>query len=116
VIHEPKNLTLHQKQEIIRAARYKVEKGGVISCGHDFWEHAKDIPYGDIILCTRCYQYFVKMNGLPWWNDGDANGEFDFQKEPRLNHLDEKHGFPGAWFHAVDIRLQDCHGNTIEKR
>jgi hypothetical protein len=115
MIHEPKNLTLEQKQRIVKAARYKVEKGGVISCGHDFWEHAKDKPPGDTFLCTSCYQYFVKMNDLPWWIDGGKN-MFGRTCEPHSSHLGEATRFPGAWYHPVDFRLQDVNGNSITKQ
>lgn len=104
MIHEPNPLTREQKDRIVKAARY-CAKGGSIGCGHDFWNHARNKPGGDIFLCTRCYQYFVKMNGLPWWNEGHEYGEFT--ADPRSNHMD------GAWFHPVDIRFQDQHGNTI---
>lgn len=68
MIHEPKNLSVEQKKRIIECHRYKVN-GGSISCGHDFWEIQKDKPAGDIFLCERCSQYFVKMSGMPWWSE-----------------------------------------------
>jgi len=106
MIHEPKNLTIAQKKRIIEAVRYKA-KGGKISCGHDFWKLAKNKPAGDIFLCERCSQYFVKMSGLPWWNE-KYKCEIFGEHEPRSNHMD------GNWYHPVDIRCQDENSNNIE--
>lgn len=107
MIHEPKNLTLAQKRDIIERQKYK-NKGGKITCGHDFWTHAKDKPSGDIFLCTRCSQYFVKMNGLPWWVDGGQN-MFGRVQEPHSAH----HVEAGGWYSPIEIRLQDVNGNSI---
>ena len=109
MIHEPKNLTLEQKKRIIEVVKYKVG-GGVISCGHDFWEKSKDKPSGDIFLCERCCQYFVKISGLPWWNEGK---KYEFH-EPNYEPPPESHHMDGIWFHPIDIRCQDGNGNDIK--
>lgn len=101
MIHEPKNLTNDQKNKIIEAELYKL-RGGSISCGHDFHDTMKSAEYGDAVLCTRCYQYFVKMKNLVWWIDGGGK----YKKEPHSNHLD------GTWYHPISMRLQDVDGNT----
>jgi hypothetical protein len=107
MIHEPKNLSLETKRKIVSAQKYK-NGGGSISCGHTFWKHAKDKPSGDIFLCTACCQYFVKMNGLPWWSD-EGETTWGSHREPHSNHLVDA----GGWYHPIEIRLQDVHGNTI---
>lgn len=107
MIHEPKNLSLETKRKIVSAQKYK-NGVGQISCGHDFWKHAKDKPPGDIFLCTACGQYFVKMNGLPWWTD-EGKTSWGSEKEPASSHIVE----PGRWYHPIDVRLQDIDGNTI---
>ena len=58
MIHEPK-LSDEQKREIHKRAVYTQVKGGTVSCGHDFWDKAKEIDFGDTILCSQCSQYFV---------------------------------------------------------
>lgn len=100
MIHEPKKLTDEQKKEIVAAEVYK-RGGGRISCGHDFWNQMKEADYGDTVLCTRCYQYFVKMKDLVWWIDGGGK----YNKQPHSNHLD------GTWYQPVSMRLQDVNGN-----
>lgn len=100
MISEPSNLTDIQKKRIIEAELYK-RNGGKISCGHDFHAKMKEADFGDTVLCTTCYQYFVKMKNLVWWADGKEN------RSPRSNHLD------GVWYHPVDMRLQDGHGNGM---
>jgi hypothetical protein len=108
MIHEPKNLTTEQKKRIVEVHRYKVN-GGSISCGHDFWEFSKDKPFGDIFLCARCSQYFVKMSGLPWWNERRKSELFG-EQSPQSDHMD------GVWFHPIDIRCHDENGNDIVRR
>ena len=102
MIHEPDNLTVEQKRKIISAEVYK-KKGGSISCGHDFHDKMKQADYGDIVLCTRCFQYFAKMKNLVWWIDEGGK----YNKEPHSHHLD------GTWYHPVSMRLQDINGNSI---
>lgn len=48
--------------DVIQAAQMK----GRLVCQHDFWDHAKLIDYGDIILCQRCGQYFTKVRHMVW--------------------------------------------------
>lgn len=48
--------------DIIESAEMKTR----IFCGHDFWEQAKLLDYGDVILCQRCGQYFTKIKHLMW--------------------------------------------------
>jgi len=104
MIHEPKNLTAEQKNEIVRMELYK-RGGGSISCGHDFWD--KEIEFGDTVLCTRCYQYFVKMKDRVWWIDGGGQ----FKKDPhRVQSL------AGVWYHPVEMLLQDVNGNSIKSK
>lgn len=106
MIHEPKNLTDEQKREIVKRELYK-RKGGTICCGHDFQEQVKEADYGDIILCTRCYQYFIKAKALVWWIDGNKT------RPPHSNHL---HYEKDIWLYPADMRLQDYNGNTIRER
>ncbi len=113
MIHEPAIMTREMKKKIIARERYK-RAGGLVSCGHDFWETAKTAEYGDTVLCTRCCQYFVKTKDLVWWKDGDM-GEYS---EPSSCHLlSEPYtrlGIePGAWYMPVPIRAQDYHGNDL---
>jgi hypothetical protein len=105
MIHEPKELTKEQKTKIVAAETFKL-KGGSISCGHDFWNKMKEADYGDTVLCTRCFQYFVKMKDLVWWIDG---GDKAYNKDPHSNHLN------GTWYHPVSMRLQDVNGNTKKR-
>jgi hypothetical protein len=99
MITEPTSLTDEQKKRIIKAEVYK-RGGGKISCGHDFHEKMKEADFGDTVLCTSYFQYFVKMKNLVWWIDGKKN------RPPHSNHLD------GMWYHPLDMRLQDGNGNT----
>lgn len=39
---------------------------GRLVCEHDFWDKAKLIDYGDVILCQRCGQYFTKIRHMIW--------------------------------------------------
>lgn len=52
-------------EEIFNRQEYK-DKGGSISCAHDFWDNFKKGDYGDLFLCNRCHQYFTKVKHLPW--------------------------------------------------
>lgn len=104
MIKEPVSLTKEQKDKIIAAESYK-RNGGSISCGHDFHASMKKAEFGDTVLCTQCFQYFVKMRNLVWWVDGGGK----YNREPHSNHLD------GVWYQPVDMRLQDVHGNTFRK-
>lgn len=51
--------------EVAERQEYK-DKGGSISCGHDFWEQARKMEFGDVVLCHRCNQYFAKIRHMPW--------------------------------------------------
>jgi hypothetical protein len=104
MIHEPRELTKEQKNKIVAAEVYKLNCG-IISCAHDFSVKMKEADYGDTVLCTRCFQYFVKMKNLVWWIDG--GGKYD--SDPHSNHLD------GTWYHPVSMRLQDVNGNTKKR-
>lgn len=113
MIHEPQ-LSSEQKQKIVDAYKY-LNKGGSISCAHDFWDKLKEVEYGDMILCTRCYQYFIKMKDLAWWIDKKEAGQFSYAKDAHSNHLGKKpySSKEEVWMHPAKIRLQDGNGNTI---
>ena len=87
MIIEP-SLTPEMIQQIIDRQHYK-DGGGKISCGHDFWERAKQASPGDVVLCTACFQYFVKTKGFPWVVEG---GHLDIEKrlpvKPKIAHQD----------------------------
>lgn len=51
--------------EVVKYQKYK-DKGGSISCGHDFWEQARKMEFGDVVLCNQCHQYFAKIRHMPW--------------------------------------------------
>jgi hypothetical protein len=36
-----------------------------ISCGHDFWDKFPKV--GEPVLCNRCHQFFVKIQGQPYF-------------------------------------------------
>ncbi len=48
--------------DVINSASLK----GRLICAHDFWEQAKLLDYGDVVLCQRCGQYFAKIKHMPW--------------------------------------------------
>ena len=69
-------------------------------CGHDFWEQAKTMEFGDIIMCNRCHVYYAKIKHLPWITEKKAwmkNEIYGYG----TNHLD------GAWFTPVSARVTD---------
>ncbi len=104
MIREPESLTEEQKEKIIAAELYK-RNGGSISCGHDFHASMKEAEFGDTVLCTCCFQYFVKMKNLVWWIEGGGK----YKRPTHSNHLD------GVWYQPVDMRLQDGNGNSIKQ-
>jgi hypothetical protein len=59
MIHEGENPNY---QDVIDAAR----TAGRVICQHDedFWDNAKKLTYGDIILCQRCGQYFTRIKHM----------------------------------------------------
>ncbi len=88
MVVEPKKPNL---AEIARVAEY-IENGGKVHCGHDFWD--KKVEVGDIVLCTRCHQYFAKVNGFPWvlkentyW--GGPGFKYRFNSPAHTNHLND---------------------------
>ena len=109
MIYEPKNLTNKQKKKIIECHKYK-KAGGKVVCGHDFWDNADNAQPGDILLCTRCGQYFVKANDLPWWIEGGVDAIFSHARDTHSNHISDR---KGEWYYPIDIRVQDCNGTTI---
>jgi hypothetical protein len=42
------------------------ETDKILVCKHDFWDQAKLMEFGDIILCQRCSQYFTKIKHMLW--------------------------------------------------
>ena len=48
--------------EVIEMAKMS----GHLVCPHDFWERAKLLDYGDVVLCQMCDQYFTKIRHIPW--------------------------------------------------
>jgi hypothetical protein len=83
-------------KEAIERQEYK-DKGGKISCGHDFWE--KEIDFGDVVFCTRCKQFFVKMKVLPWLTKHNYNHNDNVSYG--TNHCE------GNWFAPVPPRITD---------
>ena len=75
-------------------------RGPFPCCGHDFWEQAKTMEFGDVIMCNRCHTYYAKIKHLPWlvekkeWLGPKVVGY-------HTNHLD------GAWFAPVSARVTD---------
>lgn len=56
------------------------EQGLKVHCGHDFWEKAQKMEYGEVVHCTRCNQFFVKTKVLVWLT---ANCYNSFAKKPK---------------------------------
>ena len=69
-------------------------------CGHDFWEQAKKMDFGDIILCNRCNVYYAKIKHLPWIVE-EKLGWDNKVVGHHTNHLD------GCWFTPVTARVTD---------
>jgi phage terminase large subunit GpA-like protein len=75
-------------------------RGPFPCCGHDFWEQAKTMEFGDIIMCNRCHCYYAKIKHLPWlvenkvWMTNEIRGY-------STNHLS------GCWFAPVSARVTD---------
>ena len=72
-------------------------------CGHDFWETAKTLDYGDVIMCNRCHVYYAKIKHLPWLVEEKGYGTYRSReaKGYHTNHLG------GAWFVPVPARVTD---------
>lgn len=70
----------------------KMEKGLKVSCGHDFWEKAQKMHYGEVIHCGRCNQFFVKTKVLVWLTEGHYWHHTTKVKDRHItygtNHLD----------------------------
>lgn len=58
-VHEPKKPNY---KEAIENAKKD------ICCGHSkfFWKTFKTCPFGDVILCDQCNQYFAVIKAMPW--------------------------------------------------
>jgi hypothetical protein len=114
MIHEPRDAAEKHYDDVVKQQEYK-DKGGSISCGHDFWEQAKKADFGDILLCTRCHQYFAKIKNLPWivkrhkpWSDLFIKKPSGITYPPKNNHLGDGFVFKGsAWFIPVHVRVTD---------
>ena len=52
-------------QAIIERDKF-ISAGGTVCCGHDFWDEAKKLDYGDVILCGQCNTYYAKIKHMPW--------------------------------------------------
>jgi hypothetical protein len=85
-------------KEAIERQKYK-DKGGKISCGHDFWD--KDVELGEVVFCNRCKQFFARIACLPWLTRNkysfDKNAEYHYG----TNHLE------GKWFTPIEARVTD---------
>jgi len=43
-----------------------------IYCGHDFWDKAREMEYGQVIKCESCNQWFVIMRECVYINGNDV--------------------------------------------
>lgn len=50
--------------KIIERQDYQTN-GGKVHCGHDFW--GKEIEFGEVVLCTRCNNFFAKIKKMPYF-------------------------------------------------
>ena len=78
-----KLLPTSKDQEALASAvqqQEAINKGRSICCGHDFWE--KEIDYGEVVMCHRCYQFYVKIKVLPWISQRNLDGGYN------TNHLE----------------------------
>lgn len=98
MIHEPKTLSQNDLKDVVERQKYK-DSGGIIHCGHDFWDSVKGANYGDVLLCNRCHQYFAKIKHLPWVVN---NPSFRY-----THHLPQVLGDSEAWFCPVEVRITD---------
>ena len=46
--------------------RYRHTNSKIPICGHDFWDTARTMDYGDVVLCQRCQVYYAKIKNMPW--------------------------------------------------
>lgn len=76
----------------IESQNYKND-GGIISCGHDFWDVYEKAEFGDLLYCGRCHQYFAKIKHLPWLCES--------KNLLHTNHLTD------AFYTPVEVRVTD---------
>jgi len=83
-------------KDAIERKKYR-NKGGKQSCGHDFWERAKEMEFGEVVFCRRCSQFFAKIKVLPWLTQHTYHKDYD----PAFgeNHID------GVWYAPVEPRV-----------
>lgn len=85
----------------IERQEYK-NKGGKICCGHDFWD--KQVEIGQIVMCTRCAQYFIKASALPWLVASTIEYPPSFNVEPSEKY-DSNHLETTTFWYPIDIRM-----------
>lgn len=92
-------------REVIESSR----KPGRVICAHDddFWENAKRMTYGDVILCQRCSQYFTRIKHLMLISDSKEI----LDPKPQISKLtlkpQAKHVEKDCWV-RVPLRVIDA--------
>jgi hypothetical protein len=76
-----------------RLSEHHQTRGPYSCCGHDFWEEAKKLTFGDVVLCNRCHTYYAIIKHLPWVVEGHNVSE-TYSLPPHTNHLSDRFLMP----------------------